>query len=284
MGDIVIQGSVTEIGYGSTEMKNRLDGMVQKLDLMQEFFQKLMVKDQDYGTIPGTPKPTLYKAGAEKLLELYNYAPTVKAVIEERDMYSGFYMARVEMAVMDRKTGNTVAEGVGEANSYEGRYRWRWVYERDLPPGISPDTCVYKEYNGQHGPYKKYRVENDDMFSMWNTVLKMAKKRALVDASLSATRSAGLFTQDVEDFEDWLKEENETDGKRHKPGKKNEKPIDPPAEPIYCEGADCKDKKKVITDAQAGFSKKKFGKALCMSCQKKETDFAEMLAAEGGNA
>jgi len=34
-----------------------------------------------------------------------------------------------------------------------------------------------------------------------NTVLKIAKKRALVDATLSVTRSSGLFTQDVEDIE-----------------------------------------------------------------------------------
>ncbi|KKK67335.1 hypothetical protein LCGC14_2955110, partial [marine sediment metagenome] len=44
------------------------------------------------------------------------------------------------------------------------------------------------------------RVENDDPYTLVNTLLKMAKKRALVDAVLSATRSSGLFTQDVEDF------------------------------------------------------------------------------------
>lgn len=36
-----------------------------------------------------------------------------------------------------------------------------------------------------------------------NTIMKMAKKRALIDAVLSATRSSDLFTQDVEEME-WL--------------------------------------------------------------------------------
>lgn len=274
---VVAQGTIMEPGYSAMEMKNRLDGMVQKLDLMQEFFQKVMIRDQDFGIIPGTPKASLLKPGAEKLLELYNYAPTVKAVIEDKDMFSGFYRARVEIAIVDRKSGYTVAEGVGEANSFEGRYRWRWVYEKDLPPGISPESCVYKEYQGKNGPYRKYRIENDDMFSMWNTVLKMAKKRSLVDATLSATRSAGIFTQDAEDMEDWLKGQDETDGKRHRPGKKTE--VAPP-EQVFCEGSDCQGKNKALTEAQVKFSRQKFGKALCMACQKKETDFAAALAAE----
>jgi len=33
-----------------------------------------------------------------------------------------------------------------------------------------------------------------------NTILKMAKKRAKVDATLAATRSSGIFTQDIEDM------------------------------------------------------------------------------------
>lgn len=271
-GELIIpQNSIAEPSFSAMEMKNRLDGMVQKLDLMQEFFQKVMIKGQDYGTIPGTPKPTLLKPGAEKLNELYNYAPTVKDINEEKDMYNGFYRARVEIAIVERRSGTTVAEGVGEANSYEGRYRWRWVYEKDLPPGISADSCVFKEYKGQHGPYRKYRIENDDMFSMWNTVLKMAKKRALVDATLSATRSAGIFTQDAEEMEEWLSSQDETDGKRQRPGKKDDKK-DEPAEQVFCEGEDCKDKKKVLTAAQVKFSKGKFGKALCMNCQKKEAE------------
>ena len=39
-----------------------------------------------------------------------------------------------------------------------------------------------------------------DPYSLINTMLKMAKKRALVDAVLSATRSSDLFTQDLEDM------------------------------------------------------------------------------------
>ncbi|MEC2076308.1 hypothetical protein [Metabacillus fastidiosus] len=54
------------------------------------------------------------------------------------------------------------------------------------------ESCNSKEASFQH----------QDSYTIVNTVLKMAKKRALIDAVLSATRASGLFTQDIEDFEE----------------------------------------------------------------------------------
>jgi hypothetical protein len=45
------------------------------------------------------------------------------------------------------------------------------------------------------------RVENEDTASLANTILKMAKKRALVDAAIAIARISDLFTQDVEDMQ-----------------------------------------------------------------------------------
>ena len=41
-----------------------------------------------------------------------------------------------------------------------------------------------------------------DFASNLNTVLKIAKKRAFVDAILTATHASKVFTQDIEDIED----------------------------------------------------------------------------------
>jgi hypothetical protein len=43
-------------------------------------------------------------------------------------------------------------------------------------------------------------VENPDLPDTWNTVVKMAEKRARVDAVLAVTGASALFTQDVEDL------------------------------------------------------------------------------------
>jgi len=46
----------------------------------------------------------------------------------------------------------------------------------------------------------EYRIPNPAIFDQVNTILKMAKKRALVDAALSVGRLSDLFTQDIEDI------------------------------------------------------------------------------------
>lgn len=194
-----------EISDTPQVMAMKLADMKTKLDLVQKFFREVMVQGQDYGVIPGTDKPTLLKPGAEKLNELYGYAPVVKSVEETVERDSGFYRARVVIALVHRRTGITVAEGVGEANSLEGRYRWRWVPEWKLPKNVDKSSLYSEERENRDGKrYIMYRAENSDPWALWNTILKMAKKRALVDATLSATRSSGLFNQDLEDLEEWV--------------------------------------------------------------------------------
>jgi hypothetical protein len=45
-------------------------------------------------------------------------------------------------------------------------------------------------------------LEHDNPADQYNTVRKMAKKRALVDAVITATNASCIFTQDIEDMED----------------------------------------------------------------------------------
>jgi hypothetical protein len=46
------------------------------------------------------------------------------------------------------------------------------------------------------------RVDHPDIADMYNTVLKMAKKRAYVDGILSATAASDCFTQDIDETHD----------------------------------------------------------------------------------
>lgn len=194
---------------GASDMAVRLGEMTTKLDLVQKFFKQVMVKDLDYGIIPGTDKPTLYKPGAEKLCELYGFAPIVKSKSDTRDFKTGYYLAEIIMQIVHRKTGTVIAEGVGEASSYESKYRYRWVYESDVPKGLDKEALVNKIFKNRStgAEYAKYRIENTDLIDQWNTILKMAKKRALVDAVLSATRSSSIFSQSEDEMEAWLEGE-----------------------------------------------------------------------------
>lgn len=198
-------GAIVDLEFGSaTDLRRKLDSMKQKLNLTREFFKEVMQEGVDYGIIPGTDKPALYKAGAEGLCEFYNLAPTIASKVEDKNHDTGYYAVDVTIRLIHRGTGSIIAEGVGHANTYESRYRWRWVSEKDIPKGMSKDDLVSKERNGQYGKFVQFRIENDDMHSIWNTVLKMSKKRALVDAVLSATRSSGIFAQTQEELEAYL--------------------------------------------------------------------------------
>lgn len=204
--------TVIDIYDSPQDMTRKLASMKQMLALTQKFFQDIMAPNVDYGVIPGTgDKPTLLKPGAEKLSEFYGYAPTIRQIDEEKDIQTGFYRARVTVTLLHKRTGTLIADGVGEANTYEGRYRYRWTPEWKLPVGVDKDVLHCEERTKRDGgTYMMYRMENDDLWALWNTVLKMAKKRALVDAVLSATRSSGLFTQDVEDLQEWVADEHAT--------------------------------------------------------------------------
>lgn len=198
-------GTLVDLEFGSAaDLRRKLDAMKQKLNLTKEFFREVMQEGVDYGIIPGTDKPTLYKPGAEGLCEFYGLAPTIAAKHEDKVHETGYYAVDITIRLIHRSTGYIIAEGVGHANTYESRYRWRWVSERDIPRGINKDDLVSKERDGKYGKFVQYRLENDDMHSIWNTVLKMSKKRALVDAVLSATRSSGLFAQTQDELDAYL--------------------------------------------------------------------------------
>lgn len=189
--------------YSATEMTHRLHDLQSRLGVVQQFFNEVMIKGQDYGIIPGTDKPALLKPGAEKLAELYGYAPKVKNVAKSFGE-GGFYEVEITMALESRKTGAVVAEGIGSANTFESRYRYRWVWADRVPPHLDKQTLTSRTVGRNNSV--QYRLENDDLYSLWNTVLKMAKKRAMVDAVMSATRSSGIFTQDPEAFDRWVEE------------------------------------------------------------------------------
>lgn len=219
--------------FSPAELQARIASIRDETHALQEFFKDVMVASKagtaagDYGIIPGTQRPTLLKPGAEKLAEFYGYAPTIKTLEETANEETGFYRVRVTLALVSKRTGVTMAEGVGEANTKEARHRWRDA--KRVCPECGRDAIIKgkAEYGGgwlcfarKGGCGAKWddgdaaiekqeqgRVENDDPFSLWNTILKSAKKRALIDAVLSATRSSGLFTQDLEDLNGWVEGE-----------------------------------------------------------------------------
>lgn len=172
----------------------------QKLD---QFYKNLMVLGTDYGVIPGTKKPTLLKPGAELLRIWAGLTPEFEIDNTGTDLERGIFAYQVKCSLYN-KEGRLIGQGVGFCSSLEAKYRYRWLGDRELPPGIDKSDLVFKERTSSRtgGKWRVYRVENDNPQDQANTILKIAKKRAFVDGILTVTGAGRIFTQDIEDMVD----------------------------------------------------------------------------------
>jgi len=171
------------------------------INRFQQVVHSNMVAGQDYGVIPGTTKPTLLKPGAEKIAKLLGLSDQYEIMDKAEDWQAAFFRYLIKCRLIHVPTGTVISEGLGECNSMESKYRYRWVGERDLPPGVDKSKLVSQERRSKTGGHwTVYRLDNEDIYSQVNTILKMSKKRALVDAALSAGRLSEVFTQDIEDM------------------------------------------------------------------------------------
>lgn len=171
---------------------DELESNMQKMANIHSLIQNMLKKDYDYGIIPGTTKPTLLKPGAEKICMLFGLTPQYQIIQNLENYKENFFNYSFKCILV--KNDVVVAEGVGSCNSKEKRYRYLLV--NNLSPGYNGESEKVQDKYGNI----KYRVENYEIFNSINTILKMAKKRAFVDAILQVASLSEMFTQDLEDL------------------------------------------------------------------------------------
>jgi len=187
--------------------ENKFVSDIQAINKFQDTCKQYMKQGHDFGVIPGTGnKPTLLKPGAEKIAKLLGLCDNYEIEARQELWDKPFFRYLVKCRLVTAQ-GMVISEGLGECNSYESKYRWRWVFPSDVPENIDKANLASRTINTRNGKAKQYRLENEDVFSQVNTILKMAKKRALVDAALSAGRLSEVFTQDIEDIVDTERKE-----------------------------------------------------------------------------
>lgn len=145
-------------------------------DEMNRFIENVLVAGTDYGVIPHCNKPTLLKSGAEKILIYLGLIARTEIVNRVEDYNVGFFSYECKVFLIDYN-GVVKGEGIGITNTREGRYA------------------------------------KSSGYAVQNTVLKMAKKRALVDAALNVGNLSARFTQDMEDLKDLNPEPDNKVGK-----------------------------------------------------------------------
>jgi hypothetical protein len=189
-----------------------------QVNLIQQIMREVMQPDQHYGVIPGTSgKPSLLKPGAEKLIMTFRLVPDIEEQVVDLPNEHREYRVKAKLYTQN---GIFLGAGVGSCTTMEGKYRYR---KADLLCPECGQAAIIKgkeEFGGGWVCYQKKggcgkkwtdanspfggvitsRVEHDNPADYYNTCLKMAKKRALVDACLTVTAASDIFTQDIEDM------------------------------------------------------------------------------------
>ncbi|MDA8121390.1 MAG: hypothetical protein M0Z38_02340 [Deltaproteobacteria bacterium] len=181
-----------------------LPEMKEQVRIIGELLKHIMIKDVHYGTIPGTQKPTLYKPGSEKILSTFRIAADPREMITDLST-DDEVRYRVGVAGTAQLTGVFLGAGIGECSSDEEKYKWRKPVcneEFDEAP-IDRRREVWKRYDGKPVKIKQIRTHPRDVA---NTVLKMAKKRAQIDMTLTVTAASDVFDQDLEDMSPEIRE------------------------------------------------------------------------------
>jgi hypothetical protein len=113
---------------------------------------------------------------------------------------------RVTCTGSHQLSGTVLGSGLGEASSSEEKYKWRKAVcdeEWDETPAHLRRNKYAKAKGGGFYMQKQVRTEPADLA---NTVLKMANKRAKIAMVLNVTAASDMFSQDLEDMDEALRD------------------------------------------------------------------------------
>jgi len=196
-----------------------LTAVREQVNLIQKVMQDVMKEGEHYGVIPGCKKPSLLKPGAEKLNLVFRMAPKYEMITN--DLPGGHKEVEVVCSLYAINSGKFLGQGVGSCSTMESKYRYRDM--KRLCPVCGLETIIKgkAEYGGGWLCYKKKggcgekygdndpviidqkvgKIAYEDPADYYNTIRKMAKKRAHVDAVLTVTAASDIFTQDIEEMD-----------------------------------------------------------------------------------
>lgn len=181
---------------------------------IQEVMKAVMKRDVHYGVIPGTQKPTLYKPGAEVLATTFRLAPSYITEDLSTDTVSRY---RVTCRLTHQTTGVVMGDGMGACSSDEEKYKWRRPVCDEEFNGTPENVRRVKFAKGKGTQVFKNPQIRTEKADIDNTILKMACKRAFIAATLNVLAASDIFTQDIEDLPEELREvDNEQEPEQKK--------------------------------------------------------------------
>ena len=129
----------------------------------------VLKRDIDFGVIPNTKKPSLFKPGAEKIATQYGLCQRY-ALVDQTHSWEGknvfsWYLVRCDLVKIIEGKEYVISSAFGSANTNERKCGTASAWDTD------------------------------------NARIKMAQKRALVGAVIALCSGSSMFEQDIEDEE-----------------------------------------------------------------------------------
>ncbi len=226
--------------------KTNIEMVLNRLDDVHQLMSQAMVQNVDYGKIPGTgSKPTLLKPGAEKLLLMFHFSTKFQTV---KTWHPDGHMTVESKCEVYGPDGNFLGDSCAIATTRESKWAWRKA-ERVCPQCGKPAIIKGKaEYGGGWVCFKKKdgcgakfrdndtqitsqevgRVQNPDLPDTYNTVVRIAEKRAFIAAIRVVTGCSSIFDEEVPQAEHDHDDAPDNPEPRHTNGHAKE-PVTPPA-------------------------------------------------------
>lgn len=185
--------SAVRLEWSPESLAHQIENEKQMRLILKQYMQGAMIKDIHYYSFKEGDRPALTQEGAHSLCSL------MKCVIGPPTLerhFDGDHLtvsARVEIF---NQNGERIATGDGMCSTRESKYAYRWAYDNEL---AGTDTTGMKFRSGQKkngGTWTQYQVPNQDLPDLYNTVLKMAVKRAKVAGVRQLPLVSELFTPD----------------------------------------------------------------------------------------
>lgn len=159
-----------------------LEAVKDQRRMLMDFIRSQLIKNTDYGIVPGTKYPSLYKPGAEKLAKLFRLGKRIVEKEREIDVKGNFAFFSYTVEIYQLDSGVAVAQLEGSANSQEKKYRERQIYDKQTRKPTGTEVVPIGD--------------------LLNTLQKMAQKRAFVGAVIEAVGASDFYTQDIDSPED----------------------------------------------------------------------------------
>jgi len=170
---------------------------MQSIALLQGMVRDTLIRGVDYGRIPGTPQDSLWDPGASQIIGSFNCYPGERRILKMEDNQEKIVTC-VEVPIISRATQQVVGSGIGAASTLETKYKYRWVAN---PQEWGYDDTAIKTFRTKRGKDDDgndttlYRIPNPEHSELLNTIVKMASKRAEVDAAESLPGVASVLRQ-----------------------------------------------------------------------------------------